>query len=260
MRRLLALTIATALIGAAVVSMASANQGRFSGTRAIGDDGRLHVTFKERSVGKQPVSYRLQADGLITWSLRRCVLRDTLVRRRVLERSLAARDDHARRRPDVRRADARDAARSDTQVPEKRTGRDPADRDVRDAVDSHHGDEQHRAGSHPPRHLAHVLDRLVRVASDVHRTAAATRTVRRAAGEARCPARAERMTGSRCRPSGLRRLRGLSAMVASEPGSEATLQGSLRVRDLLPQIPDLRRKDGPAWIRTRARRIMSPLL
>ena len=68
MRKLLALTVVTALIGVTVASVAAANQAGFSGTRVIGDDGRLHITFKERGVGKQPVSYRLQADGLITWS------------------------------------------------------------------------------------------------------------------------------------------------------------------------------------------------
>ena len=67
MRRLLAL-IATMLVGATIASVASANQAGFNGTRVIGDDGRLHVTFKERGAGKTPVSYRLQADGLITWS------------------------------------------------------------------------------------------------------------------------------------------------------------------------------------------------
>jgi hypothetical protein len=68
MRRLLALSVAIALIAVTIASVAAAGKSSFKGKRTIDAAGQLHVTFKERGVGNETLTYRLQAVGLITWA------------------------------------------------------------------------------------------------------------------------------------------------------------------------------------------------
>ena len=68
MRSLCAFIVATALFAISAASVATAAKPTFSGERTVDAAGRLHVSFTELGVGKQTLSYRLQATGEVTFT------------------------------------------------------------------------------------------------------------------------------------------------------------------------------------------------
>jgi hypothetical protein len=68
MRSLSAVIVATALFAISAASVATAAKPTFSGERTVDASGRLHVSFTELGVGKQALSYRLQATGEVTFT------------------------------------------------------------------------------------------------------------------------------------------------------------------------------------------------